>query len=231
MGWIREYAKPVFGHWWASMSCAAFTIVGVYSAAFGKSGHWVVVSSFVLAFTALVIATGQAWRDEYNKLLQERAKNALPKFSVQAERAVYCASNSHLFVLCSVVNLSEKQAGLRSATLLDVMGQSGDNSADETFKTVSLYKSGANRIAVDVNESGWSVKELLGAFKVDNLLTLASPLLVQGKRETGWLAFSGVSEPKTTTFHGYGLRVIDTLGGEHDTTLFGLLVERSNVLA
>ena len=215
------------------MSCAMFTFSGVFASAFKTSSHWIVGSLFVMAGIAVIVAIALAWRDEHNKLLLEQRRNALPKFSVEVERIVYSVPNSNLLFLCSVVNQSEKRAGLRSAELSDILiPLLNGKKADEAFKSATLYNSDEKRIEVEWSAAtSRSVKESLGVSTVNNLLVSASPLLEQGRRERGWLAFAGVKDLEVTGMSTTRLSVKDTLGGLHETSLSGLIVERMSVLA
>jgi hypothetical protein len=69
------YLKAVGKHWWALMSCAAFTMLGLYIAHANKGNDWVVKGIFALAGGLLFVACFLAWRDEHDKLLVERHKN------------------------------------------------------------------------------------------------------------------------------------------------------------
>jgi hypothetical protein len=67
---IRALGK----HWWALLSCAAFTGIGVYGAWWGKSNQWIVATSGVAALVLFIVAAFLAWNDErQHRLLSERA--------------------------------------------------------------------------------------------------------------------------------------------------------------
>lgn len=71
---LRLYAYAVGKHWWALMSCAAFTFIGFYVAYAGKSNEWTVRAIFCFAMVFLFIAGFLAWRDEYHKLIKTQAE-------------------------------------------------------------------------------------------------------------------------------------------------------------
>jgi hypothetical protein len=63
MLWL--YCKAVGRHWWALLSCALFTGLGVYILCAHKSNEWAVKATFALAALCLLIACFLAWRDQY----------------------------------------------------------------------------------------------------------------------------------------------------------------------
>jgi hypothetical protein len=63
--WI--YIKAIGKHWWALMSCAVFTILGLYVAYANKSNHWMVRSIFGASLALLFVASIQAWCDEHKR--------------------------------------------------------------------------------------------------------------------------------------------------------------------
>ena len=71
---IRLFAFAMLKHWWALMSCAAFTGLGVYIAAMNKGNGWVVGGSGILAALFFVVAAYQTWRDEHERHVKEVAQ-------------------------------------------------------------------------------------------------------------------------------------------------------------
>jgi hypothetical protein len=76
------YIKAIGKHWWALMSCAAFTIFGLYVAWANKNNGWTVRGIFILAAILLFVACFLAWVDERKKviLLEQLQK---PKLSLK----------------------------------------------------------------------------------------------------------------------------------------------------
>jgi hypothetical protein len=75
MGEFGRFLIAVGKRWWALMSCAIFTGLGVFSAYANKNNSWIVEASFAAAVVCLFIACFLAWRDEHRKLAEEQAKN------------------------------------------------------------------------------------------------------------------------------------------------------------
>jgi hypothetical protein len=70
--WV--FAKALGRHWWALLSCAVFTGIGVYAALSGKGNQWVVLTSGVAALLLLIVAAYLAWKEEHQERLHsERA--------------------------------------------------------------------------------------------------------------------------------------------------------------
>jgi hypothetical protein len=75
---VWPFIKAVLVHWWALMSCALFTALGIYVLIANKSNGWAVEASFTLAVVSVFIACYLAWRDEHKLLLRERDRNQKP---------------------------------------------------------------------------------------------------------------------------------------------------------
>jgi len=69
------YFKALCKHWWPLLSCAVFTVIGVYAAATNQSNSWVARASLGAAFLLLLVASFLAWRDEHVGYEAEREKN------------------------------------------------------------------------------------------------------------------------------------------------------------
>ncbi len=67
MPWL--FVKAIWKHWWALMSSAVFTLLGIYAAARHVSNDWFVAASLVIAPLLLVVAAYLAWRDEHEEVL------------------------------------------------------------------------------------------------------------------------------------------------------------------
>ena len=85
--------KAVLKYWWALMSCAIFTAIGVYAAHANKNNEWIVQTSFVAAGVCAVIACFLAWRDKHRtleefetKYLHECPRLGLEVNSLEGER-------------------------------------------------------------------------------------------------------------------------------------------------
>lgn len=81
---IGLFALALLKHWWALLSCALFTGLGVYAAATNKSNAWVVAGSGVLAFLLFLVAAFMVWRDEHQKYATEVARNRRPDINGEA---------------------------------------------------------------------------------------------------------------------------------------------------
>lgn len=78
------FLKALLGHWWALMSCAAFTFLGVYAAAANKASTWIVAGIGFLAVLFFVVAAFKTWADEHRKCVAEIAKNQKPDIRGEA---------------------------------------------------------------------------------------------------------------------------------------------------
>jgi hypothetical protein len=67
------------------MSCAAFTFLGVYAAAFEKNNQWIVRATAILGAVFFVVGAYEAWRDEHQNYIDELSKNQMPEIKGQVE--------------------------------------------------------------------------------------------------------------------------------------------------
>jgi hypothetical protein len=69
---VLQFFRAVGKHWWALMSCALFTVLGLYILSQNKSNAWAVNATFALAAFCLLGACFLAWRDENNQAAQAK---------------------------------------------------------------------------------------------------------------------------------------------------------------
>jgi hypothetical protein len=67
---VWAFLKALFRHWWAMMSCALFTLLGIYATATNRNNSWVFWASVFLAIACVLLAAFLAWREEYVKSLE-----------------------------------------------------------------------------------------------------------------------------------------------------------------
>ena len=78
-----HFVKAVTKHWWALMSCAVFTIIGIVAAASNRSNSWIVWVSGAAAVILLLVASFLAWRDKYTDL-----QNALITIQIERDKSL-----------------------------------------------------------------------------------------------------------------------------------------------
>ena len=66
---LRFFIGALFKRWWALLSSAVLTLLGVYALATNRSNSWVVSSTLVAAVAMLLVASALAWNDEHKKSL------------------------------------------------------------------------------------------------------------------------------------------------------------------
>src|ERR1700733_190415 len=78
------YLKALWKHWWPLLSCAVFTVIGVYAAATNRSNTWGARVSVGAAFVLLLVASFLAWRDEHVGYESERERNKrVPEIAIE----------------------------------------------------------------------------------------------------------------------------------------------------
>lgn len=73
---IILFLKGLLGYWWALMSCAAFTFLGVWVAYANKRRDWILWGSFLLGIAFLMIAAYRTWLKEHRRSLDEMVRSA-----------------------------------------------------------------------------------------------------------------------------------------------------------
>jgi hypothetical protein len=68
-------------YWWALMSCAVFTFIGLYALVRGKSNSWTITAILITAGLLLLWASFLAWKKEHDDLESEKAKQARPNIA------------------------------------------------------------------------------------------------------------------------------------------------------
>lgn len=66
---VQLFLGALGKRWWALLSSATFTILGLYALATNKTSSWVVWASFVAAVAMLLVASALAWNDEHKRTL------------------------------------------------------------------------------------------------------------------------------------------------------------------
>jgi hypothetical protein len=82
---IWEFIKALCKHWWAMMSSALLTLVGLYALWERKSNQWIVAASIGAALLFFVAAAFLAWNEERIGLEDEIAKGGRPDLTAQFE--------------------------------------------------------------------------------------------------------------------------------------------------
>jgi hypothetical protein len=85
---VRLFLGALWKRWWASLSSAALTVLGLYALATNKTNSWVVWASLSAAAAMLLLASALAWNDEHKRALVlegevERLKLAPAQFKIR----------------------------------------------------------------------------------------------------------------------------------------------------
>ena len=83
---ILLFTAGLLKRWWALLSCAVFTVIGVYAAATNKANSWIVGATAVAAVAMFIVAAYLTWKDERSKYTTELARNQRP--DIQGEVGV-----------------------------------------------------------------------------------------------------------------------------------------------
>jgi hypothetical protein len=119
MGMVKEFVWLVCKRWWALMSCAVFTLLGLYLTKYPQTPDWVYWINGILAGFFLFLAAFMVWRQERILLNDEQAKNITPNLKATISDFVRDAGHNsnagfNFFANISVVNLSDAATTVRS---------------------------------------------------------------------------------------------------------------------
>jgi hypothetical protein len=67
---FQRFLGALWKRWWALLSSAALTLLGIYALATNRSNSWVLWSSFGAAVVMLLVASAWAWHDEHTHSLE-----------------------------------------------------------------------------------------------------------------------------------------------------------------
>ncbi len=79
---LKLFVESLWKAWWALMSCAAFTILGLFIALENKGSNWIVGGTIVLAVTFFVCASFMAWREQHLALVELQQRLATPQINL-----------------------------------------------------------------------------------------------------------------------------------------------------
>ncbi len=65
---LRLFVGALLKRWWALMSCAVFTLIGLYALVFDKSNKWTIVAILIAAGLLFLVAAFGAWKEEHKKV-------------------------------------------------------------------------------------------------------------------------------------------------------------------
>src|SRR5438552_7779868 len=66
--------------WWALLSSAVFTMIGLYALITGKSNHWIVAVSIAVGVILFLFASFGAWKEQYDaRIAAERLNDESKK--------------------------------------------------------------------------------------------------------------------------------------------------------
>jgi hypothetical protein len=78
---IRQFLSALWKHWLALMSSAVFTFLSIYSSWTNRTNTWIVATSVALALTLFGYAAYKAWKEQYDRAEEERAKRSRPELT------------------------------------------------------------------------------------------------------------------------------------------------------
>ena len=223
---IRLYLAALGKRWWALMSCAVFTILGLIVLAWGKSNKWNLWVTFGVAMAMLLLASFLAWLDEHRTVLSERLKNENPDIKGEITE-FYVATDwgsapegCDCFAILKVflVNHSQATSTIKDYTL------SMTTKGGLTYHSIAKVSTSIWDLAKDQEtrrgfETGTrQIQERL--FDLSTSAAMSFPLK-RGDGKNGWLAFcmkADGKEDELLEVLRVTLTLTDALGNQHDIT-------------
>src|ERR1035437_5481280 len=228
MAWLKELVRSTVPHLWALMSCAVFTLVGIWALIFQKDSQWLIQSSFILSGLFVIVAIALAWRDEHKKLLVVLAKNERPNLKLDIDCALRDPTdpNGLLFLHVHVVNLTGVSTSLRTISLRNQ--STGEVLRACPFNKRSLFMN-AIKTSVIGTEQDYSRKDARIKEEFTDLLGVLKSPLLRGDGKEGWIAFHtffSLSEKENLSL---SLHIEDAFGGTHESQITNIPVEMGSI--
>jgi hypothetical protein len=79
---LSLFGGALLKRWWALMSCAVFTFIGLYGLILQKSNRWIIGASFFAAIVLFLVAAFLAWNDEHSAKLKLESDVIAPKIDL-----------------------------------------------------------------------------------------------------------------------------------------------------
>jgi hypothetical protein len=233
MAWVKDLGKATLAYWWALMSCAASSILGLYALVFQKDNHWLVRSSFIFAGVFIIVAIALAWRDEHRKLLTELERNSYPEFQVEVSRLfhdvtpiqgiawLHCG-NIYVAKLC-LVNIRPSPSSVQGVyvTLDDQDKKFSAKPFDVTQLTWQKQKFAREFLGQTITEYSTQQENIR-----DLLPSLIEPM-TRGLHKDGWVYLSGL--PKVDSSESFRFYVVDAYGKSHGPFISKAEMDVANV--
>jgi hypothetical protein len=114
------FLKAIFRHWWALMSCAAFTLLGIWATYAKKDRMWILWASFTLALGCFMFAAYRTWADQHrawaneNQIVRALTEKLDVTITVHGLYS-HVAEGDQIFVILPDVSIANQSHGLRVA--------------------------------------------------------------------------------------------------------------------
>lgn len=108
---ILIFVRALIRYWWALLSSAIFTAVGVYASYANKGNAWVFRASLTAASISILGACFLAWRDIYRQLKSLQASISMPLLNVELLRYTWLPERKYdrliieIYVLVRLTNV------------------------------------------------------------------------------------------------------------------------------
>src|SRR6266852_6184173 len=112
------FLKTILRHWWALMSCAVFTLLGIWATYAQKDRLWIVWASIGLALVCFVVAAYRTWSDEHEAWAKENGTvkrlTEVPSLAIAVHGiSAHIADHDDILVILPDVSIANQSHGLR----------------------------------------------------------------------------------------------------------------------
>ena len=161
MNIFAKFIAALLRKWWALMSCAAFTILGLWASIENKSNAWVVSGIITLAVIFFLVAAFGAWCQEHSNFLsaERKASELSPQFDFQVGTMLWKYDDTQdrtlFFPIASILNRGHSSITTNWVATVNISGT--------TEKMTPLWLRGEYKIRVGVEELTLENSDLLMA--------------------------------------------------------------------
>ena len=191
--WFKSVAR----HWWSLMSCAVFTLIGLYVAYTHQSSEWVVRATISAAALCLLLGCFFSWKDEHLRLQSEQLENRMPKIRGEVKQIFWEVAkhpvtkkdepkDTHFYAFLGLVNYADVQCTVRDFRM-HILQENGISKASDS------YDFGISGVIEHTNDymDGQTKKFPEGPAKTEvaPIPALRGQPLIKGCEQSGWFQF------------------------------------------
>jgi hypothetical protein len=237
---LLHFLNSVRKHLWALMSCAAFTLLGMWILYANKNNGWALQATFGLAGVCLFWACYLAWKTEHDALIAEQGRHLKPNIHGEAKAIFWESTQSYFaidgpddslyYVLLRLVNHADVPCTVDKFQMF-LPGRDGVLSS--TFSTQHIYGT-IDHISSFGEQSPKDFPTRVMGIQISQMEAWGDHPLAKACAQEGWVMFRiGDHVPLVDQYIGLKefpyFVVTDSLGNPHNISGAAITTFRGNL--